>query len=77
MIHATDIALSSSSPAASTFIPTMDKFYNAAKKTPHYDAIVSKKESSWWIHCELWKKKKAKEKATTLREFLRVQEEAT
>ena len=65
-----------STVAASSSIPTMDEFYNAAGKAPHPESIVPKQESGWWANREMRKRKKAKERANTARELQRIQEEA-
>ena len=64
-----------STVAASSSIPAMDKFYNAAGKAPHPKSIVPKQESGWWANREMQKQKKAEERANTARELQRIQEE--
>ena len=44
-----------STVAASSSIPAMDKFYNAAGKAPHPESIVPKQESGWWANREMRK----------------------
>ena len=39
--------------AASSSIPAMDEFYNAAGKAPHPESIVPKQESGWWANREM------------------------
>ena len=65
-----------STVAASSSIPTMDKFYNAAGKAPHPESIIPKQESDWWANCEMRKQRKAEERANSARELQRIQEEA-
>ena len=65
-----------STVAASSSIPAMDEFYNAAGKAPHPESIVPKQESGWWANREMRKQKKAEERANTARELQRIQEEA-
>ena len=65
-----------STVAASSSIPAMDEFYNAAGKAPHPESIVPKQESGWWANREMRKRKKAEERANTARELQRIQEEA-
>ena len=62
--------------AASSSIPAMDEFYNAARKAPHPKSIVPKQESGWWANREMRKRKKAEERANTARELQRIQKEA-
>ena len=50
-------------------VPTVDKFYNAAEKAPHTDAIVPKRKSGWWVNREMRKKKKAEERANAALEL--------
>ena len=63
--------------AASSSIPTIDKFYNAAGKVPHPESIILKQESGWWANREMQKRRKAEERANSARELQRIQEEAT
>ena len=65
-----------STVAASSSIPAMDEFYNAAGKAPHLESIVPKQESGWWANREMRKRRKAEERANTARELQRIQEEA-
>ena len=65
-----------STVAASSSIPAMDEFYNAAGKAPHPKSIVPKQEFGWWANREMRKRKKAEERANTARELQRIQEEA-
>ena len=65
-----------STVVASSSIPAMDEFYNAAGKAPHPESIVPKQESGWWANREMRKRKKAEERANTARELQRIQEEA-
>ena len=65
-----------STVAASSSIPAMDEFYNAAGKAPHPESIVPKQESGWWANREMRKRKKAEERVNTARELQRIQEEA-
>ena len=58
-----------STVAASSSIPAMDEFYNAAGKAPHPESIVPKQESGWWANREMRKRKKAEERANTAREL--------
>ena len=62
--------------AASSSIPTMDEFYNAAGKEPHPESIIPKQESDWWANREMRKRRKAEERANSARELQRIPEEA-
>ena len=63
--------------AASSSIPAVDEFYNAAGKVSHPKSITPKQESGWWVNCEMRKQRKAEERANSARELQRIQEEAT
>ena len=65
-----------STVAASSSIPAMDEFYNAAGKAPHPESIVPKQEFGWWANREMQKQRKAEERANIARELQRIQEKA-
>ena len=50
--------LPASTVVASSSIPAMDEFYNAAGKAPHPKSIVPKQESGWWANREMRKRKR-------------------
>ena len=56
--------------------PTVDDFYNAARKAPHPDTIVPKQESGWWAACEERKRRKAQERELAALQLREVQEQA-
>ena len=61
---------------ASSSIPAVDEFYNAAGKAPHPESIIPKQEPSWWANREMRKRRKAEERANSTRELQRIQEKA-
>ena len=65
-----------STDAAPLSTPAVDKFYNAAGKEPHPEAIILKTESGWWANRELQKQRKAEEKAKAALELQQIQERA-
>ena len=65
-----------STVVASSSIPAMDEFYNAAGKVPHPESIIPKQESGWWANREMQKRRKAEERANSARELQRIQEKA-
>ena len=62
--------------AAPLSTPTVDKFYNAAGKAPHPEAIIPKMESGWWANRKLRKQRKAKKKTKAALELQQIQERA-
>ena len=73
---ALDCVPTTSTDVACLSTPTVDEFYNVAGKAPHPDTIIPKTESGWWAKRELWKQKKAEEKAKAALELQQIQERA-
>ena len=71
-----DCVPTASNDAARLSTPVADEFYNAARKVPHPNAIIPKTESGWWAKRELWKHKKAEEKARAALELQQIHERA-
>ena len=61
-----------STVAASSSIPVVDKFYNAAGKAPHPESIIPKQEFGWRVNREMQKQRKAEERANSTRELQRI-----
>ena len=72
-VHSHPVALT-----AATFAPTpiVDEFYNAVKKAPHPNTIISKVALDWWKNRKLQIKKKAEEREKVELELQKMRDNA-